>query len=79
MDWNWVNTAINAGVFVTPLAFQLWRAHRTNKARLDTLIAQQTVFLGRLNHHDECLDKLRKEVRRSIRRAHDQQARDRTA
>lgn len=67
---DWLNTAINAGIFVTPLAFQLWRAHRANKARLDTILAQ-------LGHHDECLDKLRKEVRRAVRRSHDQQTRDR--
>jgi hypothetical protein len=63
---DWLNTTINAGILLTPLMTMFVRAHLTNKRLLLSIKRQ-------VDHHDMCLDELKKAINRVVRRSRAQQ------
>jgi hypothetical protein len=48
---EWLDRAINLGIFLTPLLFALWRMHRQNRMQVAELINQSRKLNRSLKDH----------------------------
>lgn len=64
--WPWIDRLINAGIFLTPIIYQLHRQHRQNREQLQALVKTTAKLGKRFRQHEREDHKFQRLVQRRL-------------